>query len=265
MIDKAELRFLFVVFRQICTIILFNRISLKESFQRFYYERLRKADASIFDNDYFKDTSTALRETREQERTAQRTFTITSVLLILCVFGILDKFAFNGVTLELQKYSPFILLVYSATKLRLSVLKPTIATREAILTARSRLVASEDDADLYCLRFPIDFTPPFASILNINEPTSVGRKLMVRPATLIAIIIMFAYVILYGCLAVYMLFVPGIPLIIRIATVLIASTLELLSAIGYFVLEFGTRRNPGMLKEYLATVTRILNTNKNTS
>jgi hypothetical protein len=68
-------------------------------------------------------------------RTAQRAFLITFVLLILCVLGVLDKFTYNGLSLELQKYSPLILLVYSTTKLTLSALKPTIATREAILKA----------------------------------------------------------------------------------------------------------------------------------
>ena len=84
----------------------------------------------------------------------------------------------------------------------------------------------------------------------------------VKTVTLVAIVFILGYVLLYGYLAGYALFVPGTPLIIRIAVVLSAFTLELVSASVSFALEFGRRRNPEMIREYLAKITQILSTNK---
>lgn len=263
-----KLQFLFNVFRRICSIMLFDRISMRESFEGFYYNRLQNADPSIFDKGYFDAVAAALSATYEQERNTRRTEQISFVLLLLCVFGVLDKFIFNGLSLDIGKYSPFILLIYSATTLRLWTLKSTIATREAILTAHSRLLAPGEDADLYRLRFPMDFTPPYGSILDTNKPNkpasivSTFRGPWTNRVTSLVIIFIFGYAILYLYLAAYALTVPGIPFVIRLASVLFALAMEFLSAILAVTLEFGKRRNPKLMEEYLAGITRILNGNK---
>jgi len=256
----------FLLVRGYVAVSLSNRIGTPQIFESFYYERLKESDTTIFDSEYFKDVSIILKDAYDKHQRTERWSLVSLCLLILCVFGVLDTFVFQGMAFDIRKYSSILLLIYSATAFSLSIQRMSILSREAILDARARLVTSDKDVDLYRFRFPLkNAPPPFSQIYRResgDQPTQ--KRVQMKPTRAANIFLSFflLYIGLYWVLALYAVLLPGVNPIMRILIVFISVMLHTFSFLGALLLEFAATKNPNAVREYLQQFVTIMQSNK---
>ena len=94
-------------------LVFINRHGLFEIYEAAYREQLLKADPQIFNEGYFHDVALFLKEMQEKIHRATWWTGLTAGLLLLLIFRIVDTISFYGTIIDLHKFSPIILLMYS--------------------------------------------------------------------------------------------------------------------------------------------------------
>jgi hypothetical protein len=161
--------------RAIAAII--NRHGLLEIHEAAYREQLLKADPQIFNEGYFHDVALILKEMQEKIYRATWWTGLTVGLLLLLIFRIVDTINFYGTIIDLHKFSPIILLMYSGSRLRIVLMGIIMGIRESLLKAHARVLTNDENANLYRMRysgFQLDhrhfYYPAYRRLLPCGRP-----------------------------------------------------------------------------------------------
>jgi hypothetical protein len=250
----------YLITQGVIAVLLSNRVGMKDTFERFCYDSLKSADHTVFDKEFFKDVDSNLKTDLERQSRLNLWANVALCLLVLCMCGVLNTFTFQGAIVDIQKFSPVLFLIYSATTLQLLNIKSSIFFRESLLRAHSRRITSEKDLELYRFRFQLRDVPPFALIYNRRNVVLPERKsgnIFAKSATVLIIFIL-AYFIFIWIVAIYCLLSPGFNIIIRVLIVLISLIIQMFSFVSGLSLEFAAGKRSGVVKEYVQRVSEIL-------
>jgi hypothetical protein len=227
---------------------IINRHGLLEIYEAAYREQLLKADPQIFNEGYFHDVALILKEMQEKIHRATWWTSLTAGLLLLLIFRIVDTINFYGTIIDLHKFSPIILLIYSGSRLRIVLLGIVMGIRASLLKAHARVLTNDENANLYHMRYSARFSAgssPF--VKSLASPTFTVRKTLlakrlipfVKFLPLIFITFVCLYIISYLVVIFIVIITPGISLIARTILSLLSVALEslaiLIPAFGSFI------------------------------
>jgi hypothetical protein len=247
-----------------------NRHGLLQIYEAAYREQLLKADPQIFNEGYFHDVALILKEMQEKIHRATWWTSLTLGLLLLLIFKIVDAINFYGTTIDLHKFSPIILLMYSGSRLRIVLLGIIMGIRESLLKAHARILTNDENAHLYHMRYSAKFSAgssPF--VKSPASPTFTIRKTLlakrlipfVNFLPLSFITLVCPYIVSYLAVVFIIIITPGISLITRTILSVLSIALESLAIIIPAFGSFIAMKDPNSGKAFWNKIQSAVNQN----
>jgi hypothetical protein len=242
-----------------------NRHGLFEIYEAAYREQLLKADPQIFNEGYFHDVALFLKEMQEKIHKGTWWTGLTAGLLLLLIFRIVDTINFYGAIVDLHKFSPIILLMYSGNRLRVVLLGIFMGIRESLLKAHARVLTNDENAKLYHMRYSAR-----SSLVKLSVPptftirtTIIAKRLLpfIKVLPLVLITLIYLYIISYLAVVFIIVITPGIGIITRTILSLLSIGLEFLALIIPAFSVFIATKDPNSGKAFWSKIRSAVNQN----
>ncbi len=242
-----------------------NRHGLFEIYEAAYREQLLKADPQIFNEGYFHDVALFLKEMQEKIHKGTWWTGLTAGLLLLLIFRIVDTINFYGAIVDLHKFSPIILLMYSGNRLRVVLLGIFMGIRKSLLKAHARVLTNDENAKLYHMRYSAR-----SSLVKLSVPptftirtTIIAKRLLpfIKVLPLVLITLIYLYIISYLAVVFIIVITPGIGIITRTILSLLSIGLEFLALIIPAFSVFIATKDPNSGKAFWSKIRSAVNQN----
>ncbi len=251
-------------------VLIKNRVTFPTLLEAMYFDRLSDADPQVFNEDYFVDIATLAREKVAEQAKVTWWYWTSFALLLLCVFGIIDNVVFYGTAVDIRKYSSLILLIFSTSRLRYVAIQIARAEPEAILRAHARHYAGGSNSDIYYIRYKNIAT--YKRVVALNgykyKGQSIGvisgrrinsLKLLVRYVPILAASFVLLQHLFFFIISIYILFIPGLGLPIRVIIVLLSIGIEATATLIPAFAMFAVAKDPNAEKAFWREVKNAYN------